>query len=189
MRSWFRFSFARKTNYSRSKTLIGRFSLVTNSTIGNYTYIAFGCRINNAKIGNYCSIGPNVKIGLGSHPLNRVSTNPIFHDKNNPLSLQAEHYRKYKTHDLTTIGSDVWIGANVVILDGLIIGTGSVIGAGSIVTKDVKPYEVVAGVPARHIKPRFSKDVVQRISSIKWYDYDLIEASRMMQTINLNDGE
>jgi len=143
--------------------------LLMKASIGKWTYIQENCRIQNATIGNYCSIAPNVKIGLGIHPLDRFSTSPIFYSSRNVFGLrhmkQKNDVIEFKT---VTIGHDVWIGMNAMILDGVTIGTGAVIAAGAVVTHDVPEYAIVAGVPARIIKYRCSQDTDVKLPDIEW---------------------
>lgn len=155
---------------------------VYNSKVGKCTYISTNSLISNTKIGRYSSIGNWVSIGIGRHPTNFVSTHPLFHSSLVSKSLGFEPYKnvdeKFETHKklmsgfYVEIGSDVWIGDRVLIMDGIKIGDGAVIGAGSIVNKDIEPYEVVAGVPARHIKYRFQKSEIEFLISLKWWEKD-----------------
>lgn len=140
------------------------------SSVGDYTYIGKNSIINNTKIGNYCSIASNVKIVLGKHPLNFFSTSPSIYDK------KAYHYIRDSELEYTddcgnvVIGNDVWIGSNVIILDDVKIGNGVIVAAGSIVTKDVEPYSVVGGVPAKVIKHRFNELKIKKLEESKWWE-------------------
>jgi chloramphenicol O-acetyltransferase type B len=129
--------------------------IVNHSHIGNYTYIGRNSLIQNAIIGNYCSISHDLNCGLGNHPLNLFSTSPIFYRKRNPLHLEiVKENSSFIEYKPISIGHDVWIGARVTILDGINIGNGAVIASGAVVTKDVPPYAIVGGVPARIIRYR-----------------------------------
>ena len=121
--------------------------------IGEYTYIGFNCLITRSIIGRYCSVANNVSIGIGEHKLNRVSTSSLFY-KNAYETL---------TEKDCIIGNDVWIGSNVVIRRGVTIGNGAVIGSNSFVNKDVKPFEIVAGTPAKFIRMRFPDEAIAQI--------------------------
>jgi acetyltransferase-like isoleucine patch superfamily enzyme len=146
---------------------------IIESSIGNYTYLQKSSSIYKTIIGNYCSIASYVSIGLPDHPLSLISTSPVFYDNSQPLPY---FFVKKKTitdiSNVTNIGSDVWIGQGVMIKSGLTIGTGSIIGAGSIVTRDVQPYSIVAGVPARTIRLRFSEKLIIELIDSKWWDED-----------------
>lgn len=158
---------------------IGDDCQITNSTIGKYTYITEGARITMAKIGRYCSIGPRLRIGMGQHPTKDfVSTSPIFYKKNTNINFSYTNFDKFVQHKFVDkkksyfveIGNDVWIGTNVTIMDGIKIGDGSVIGANSLVTKDIPPYAIHAGTPAKLIKNRFSKKNIKYLMNIKWWN-------------------
>lgn len=158
---------------------LGKYSIVfkntvfINSTLGVYSYIQKNSEIVNTKIDKFCSIASNVTIGLGNHPTNLVSTNPTFYDNTQPLMFSFAKDKEYESlSEVTIIESDVWIGQNVMIKSGVTVGVGAVIGAGSVVTKDVEPYSVVGGVPAKHIKYRFEKDIREGLLSSKWWDFD-----------------
>lgn len=142
-------------------------------TIGRYCYaietpkIYFYGGINCAlTIGNFVSIGPNVTIIVGGeHRKDWVSTYPfseIFDGMQEAACIQ--------TKGNIDIGSDVWIGANVTILSGITIGHGSIVGAGSIVTKDVAPYTIVAGNPARMLRKRFLDSTIKKLLALQWWN-------------------
>ncbi|MFT7036925.1 MAG: acetyltransferase-like isoleucine patch superfamily enzyme [Cyclobacteriaceae bacterium] len=147
------------------------FSRIINTTIGSYSYIAYNCVIKNSEIGNFCSIALNVKIGLGYHPLSRISSSPLFYSIKNPLNYSIVKKNSFEDTKNVYIGSDVWIGTGVVILDGIRIENGAIIGANSVVTKNVPPYTVVGGVPAKIIKQRFTQSIIDRLMILKWWDW------------------
>lgn len=146
---------------------------ISETTIGKGTYITKNANISMTTIGKFCSIGPNFMCGWGIHPTNGISTSPCFystmkgHDMN---SFSSDE--KFETRKPITIGNDVFIGANVTILDGVNIGDGAVIGAGAVVVKDVPPYAIVGGVPAKIIKYRFTNETVNKLLKIKWWDFN-----------------
>ncbi len=142
--------------------------------IGKYTY---GYKIKNiekgTKIGAFCSIADGVKIGLINHPIDCVSTNPFLCFKtqgflNDDLEIPLDGH--------VIIKDDVWIGANSIIMPNIVIEKGAVIGAGSVVTKDVMPYEIVAGNPAKHINWRVNDpsdpSLRKKLYSIDWCSWD-----------------
>jgi virginiamycin A acetyltransferase len=156
-------------------------------SIGDYTYIAKNCDISNTIIGKFCSIGPNFCCGLGIHPVNGISTSPMFYStaKQNGTSLTTEN--KTNEYKNSVIGNDVFIGANVTVLDGVIIGDGAVIGAGAVVTKDIPPYAIAVGVPAVVVKYRFEKEQIDKLIKIKWWNFEedkLQEVERNFFDIN-----
>lgn len=145
-------------------------SEVVNSTMGKHSFCGYYCEINNTDVGSFCSIANGVIIGGGAHPIAWVSTSPVFYEGRD--SVKAK-FSTHKRDDVlrTSIGHDVWIGQNAVIKQGVRIGNGAVIGMGAIVTKDVKPYTVVAGNPARKIRKRFTQDIIDDLEAIKWWSF------------------
>jgi len=146
-------------------------SHVTNAIIGKYSYIGNNCFVVTADIGSFCSIADGVRIGGAYHPVERVSTSPVFHQGKNVFGktfslFPIDHLPR------TVIGNDVWIGANVCVKSGVSIGNGAVIGMGSIVTHDVPSYEIWAGNPARCIRKRFESKVAEKLEEINWWDWD-----------------
>lgn len=160
----------------KSKVLRG--CKLSNVNIGDYSYISKGSDINNSKIGRYCSIAPYVKIGFGIHPTNYLSTSPIFYNDNNVFGFSINHDNEFKEFKETNIGNDVWIGLNAIIIDGIKIGDGSIIGAGAVVTKDVEPYSIVGGVPAKLIRYRFNEEKIKRLLDTRWWDYEIYDIKK-----------
>ncbi|MCA0430163.1 MAG: CatB-related O-acetyltransferase [Bacteroidetes bacterium] len=148
---------------------IGNNVMLFNSKIGNYSYINSNSIIRDTKIGNFTSIGPGVKIVLGRHPIHFISTHPSFYSNNKPFTTFTSelHIEEYLP---VTIGNDVWIGEDVLIPGGVKIGDGAVLLARSVVTKDVEPYAVYGGTPAKLIKYRFDKIEIEKLLEIKWWD-------------------
>jgi acetyltransferase-like isoleucine patch superfamily enzyme len=144
--------------------------------VSDFSYISNGSVLNNVELGKFCSIGPRVQIGLGPHPSRVfVSTYPAFYSESNtgcPLRLREN---KIFNDDIpkTIVDNDVWIGANVIIPGGIHIGTGAVVAAGSVVVKDVSPYAIVGGNPAKFIRYRFSDDQIEVLMKSKWWDWPI----------------
>lgn len=154
------------------KNWLGSNVSLMNSSLGKYTYISDDSRVRDSNIGAFCSIGRNVKIGLGFHPINYLSTSPFLYRRNflGIKGLSDEDLFLTEDYKSTDIGNDVWIGDNVVIFGGCKINDGVVIGAGSIVTKDLEPYGIYVGVPAKLIKKRepLSLGIIEGEAS--WWD-------------------
>jgi acetyltransferase-like isoleucine patch superfamily enzyme len=149
--------------------------------MGRYSYIGYGSTVYGANIGRFCSIASGVKIGLGSHPVDMVSTSPLFYSQFNAfredwVGDQAVEF-DYKE---VVIGHDVWIGANAIVMSGVKIGHGAVIAAGAVVTKDVLPYSIVGGVPARLIRNRFSAETIKAIEATNWWRKDCDELKNLL---------
>lgn len=147
---------------------IRRFAKLKNSKIGKYSRVNPNCKLLNTTVGNFTAIGRDTTIGLGRHPMNYVSTQNIFYKRNNLNNdwVKSIDFPALSIH----IGSDVWIGAEAMILDGVTVGDGAVIGARSVVTKDVPPYAVVVGCPAKIIKYRFTPEIIDRLLEVKWWN-------------------
>ncbi|SKB07319.1 CatB-related O-acetyltransferase [Aeromicrobium choanae] len=147
-------------------------------TIGDYTYIGGRSEIravlSSITIGRYCSIGRDVKVFSSgqAHRFDGLSTYPFYVIDR---EVERRHYNVETTD--TTIGNDVWIGSNSIIQAGVTIGDGAVIGAASVVTRDVAPYSIVAGVPARQIGTRFDDGVAAAVAESQWW---LLDHDRLM---------
>jgi acetyltransferase-like isoleucine patch superfamily enzyme len=147
--------------------------LISNTSLGDFTYIAKHTSMQNAQIGKFCCIGPNCNIGLGKHPSkNFVSVHPAFYSINNTINVSFVDSSSFEEFDLVEIGNDVWIGANAIIKDGVKIGNGAIVGAGSVITKDVDDYAIVGGVPAKLIRYRFTKQQIEQLLKIEWWNFD-----------------
>lgn len=157
------------------KTKIGKKVIIRSGSeigqieIGDYSYIS-GPRayVECAKIGKYCSIARQTIIGVSDHDYKWVTTSPVAHCKiYGFVDIDKEQLQKSPP----VIGNDVWIGANAIIFRGVHVGDGAVVAAGSVVTKDVPPYAIVGGVPAKIIKKRFSEDIIHDLLEIRWWDW------------------
>ncbi len=146
-------------------------SLVVSSVFKKHSFCGYDCEIINAEIGSFCSISSNVKIGGGMHPVSWVGMSPVFYKGRDSVKTKFSEFERSDAL-YTQIGNDVWIGQNVLIKQGVTIGHGAVVGMGSVVTKDVLPYSIVAGNPARLIRKRFSEDIIIALLEIKWWDFN-----------------
>lgn len=143
-------------------------STVINSTFDRHSFCGYDCLFNNCDVGAFTSIANNVRVGGSYHPMEYVSTSPVF------LSHRDSVKAKLARHDFrvsirTLIGCDVWIGDGVLVKSGVTIGHGAVVGMGTVVTKDVPPYSVYCGNPGKVVKMRFNDDIIQRMLSSEWW--------------------
>lgn len=163
---------------------IRAFCIIENSIIGINADIDRGTSIHFATIGNYCSISSGCFIGMPSHPLTYFSSSSRFFD------IEKGYKKEDKTSSFyfdpyleTVIGNDVWIGNGVKIKSGVKIGDGAVVGAGAVVTKDIPPYSIVAGVPARTIRMRFSPKTINYLENNAWWNKNEKAIKRDMSII------
>lgn len=139
--------------------------------IGKYSYIGNNSFVSDTDIGSFTSISTDCYIGGTSHPTDWVSTSPVFHKWENIMKKNFARH-EFEIFKRTTIGNDVWIGNRVMIKAGVKIGDGAVVGMGSIVTKDIGPYEIWAGNPARLIRKRFDDETIDALEKMKWWEWD-----------------
>jgi virginiamycin A acetyltransferase len=169
----------REGNHISKKARIDDPSRIYNTVIGDYSYVSVNSRISETTIGKFCSIGPNLICGWGIHPLNGITTSPMFYSNINQNGYSYVKEPKIQERKQIRIGHDVFIGMNVTILDGVIIGNGAVIGAGSVVTGNIPNYAIAAGVPAKVIKYRFDEDTICKLIDCSWWDWDEKELYRI----------
>ncbi|MCI5164699.1 MAG: antibiotic acetyltransferase [Candidatus Electrothrix sp. GM3_4] len=146
--------------------------ILVDSKLGGFSYLSSDTRVFYTEIGKFCCIGPQCIVGgIGRHPVNYLSTHPIFYSLRKQVGITFAAESDFEELPPVKIGNDVWVGLRSVILDGVTVGDGAIIAAGSVVTKDVPPYAIVGGVPAKLIRTRFDNDVIDRLNKLKWWDY------------------
>lgn len=151
------------------KTSVGLNSVIKDhAQMGDYSYINSNTVIGEKVIiGKYCSIAYNCQIGLNEHPINFISTSPHIYGRKSILGINTS-WKEFGKE--TKIGNDVWVGSNAVIVQGVKVGDGAIVASGAVVTKDVPPYAIVGGVPAKEIKFRFDDKQIDYLLSLKWWD-------------------
>ncbi|WP_408008183.1 DapH/DapD/GlmU-related protein [Pseudalkalibacillus sp. A8] len=154
-------------------TELGPNTWIEESRFGDYSYTAGDAQIIYAEIGKFCSIASHVRINPGNHPMWRVTQHHMtyrckqyrFDDRDD------EDFFDWRRAHKVRIGHDVWIGHGAVIMPGVSIGTGAVIGAGAVVTKDIPPYMIAVGIPAKPLRERFPKDIAEKLLQIEWWNW------------------
>ena len=152
---------------------IGANAAIADSCLGDYTYIGPQSSLTHTTVGKFCSIAPQVNIGTGSHPARTfVSSHPALYLSRPGIGWSLANHDYHTEFAQTIIGNDVWIGVGATILDGLQIGDGAIVGAGAVVVKDIEPYTIWGGVPAKLIRRRFSDDEIEYLLGFRWWDRD-----------------
>lgn len=156
-----------------SWTDIGPNCGISESSIGDYTYAAGDVSIIYSTVGKFCSIASHVRLNPGNHPMHRVTQHHMTY-RRRMFGLgdedDAEFFAWRRAHRVT-IGNDVWIGHGAIVMPGVSVADGAVIGSGAVVTKDVAPYTIVGGVPAKLIRERFTREIADRIAATAWWDW------------------
>jgi phosphonate metabolism protein (transferase hexapeptide repeat family) len=153
-------------------TEVGPNTKIIETSMDDYSYAIDNCNIIYARIGKFCSIASHVRINPGNHPLQR----PVLHhftyrSYQFGLGEDDEEFFNWRRSFGVEIGHDVWIGHGAVILPGVRIGSGAAIGAGAVVTKDVPDFSIMAGVPAKPLRERFSSDIQAALLKISWWHW------------------
>lgn len=143
------------------------------ASLGDYSYLGENCEVADAEIGKFTAIANAVRIGAPNHPMGRASQHrftyvPEYYEA---TASRDRDFFADRRGDRVIVGNDVWIGHAAILLPGVTVGDGAVIGAGAVVSRDVAPYTIVGGVPARPIRKRFDDAVAQSLRRIAWWDW------------------
>lgn len=160
-------------SYAGEWTSIGPRNKIIESEIGDYTYTVDDVTINYSEVGKFTSIASHVTINPSMHPMERVTQHHMTYRRMdyNLADSDDQSLFDWRRANRVTIGHDVWIGHGAIVMKGVHVGNGAVIGSGAVVTKDVEPYSIVVGVPAKPIKTRFPKEIVDQLLQIAWWDW------------------
>jgi phosphonate metabolism protein (transferase hexapeptide repeat family) len=162
----------RKATIGRHCELLERTN-IHDAEIGDFSYLGPDCIVADAQIGRFCAIAARVRIGAPNHPIERPSLHRFTYcpEYYSATASRDAAFFAARRDDRVTIGNDVWIGHAVTVLPGVTVGDGAVLAAGAVVAKDVAPYTIVGGVPARVIRERFSRDIAERLARIAWWEW------------------
>jgi acetyltransferase-like isoleucine patch superfamily enzyme len=181
--------------------MVGPDSRLASSRLGNCSYVSNRVELYRCTVGAFTSIGPRVKTVHGVHPTQLVSSHPAFYSPLKQCGRSFSTEEKFPEFKFLAddpafqvgLGSDVWIGADTLILEGVRIGHGAIVAAGAVVTKDVAPYAICGGVPARTIRSRFDDSTVEKLLRIAWWDWplstlesrapDFLDLQRFLETV------
>lgn len=160
-------------SYLGEWTDIGPNCTIVESLIGDYTYAAGDVSIIYSRVGKFCSIASHVRLNPGNHPMHRVTQHHMTYRRRmfGFAETDDQEFFNWRRAHPVTIGHDVWIGHGAIVLPGVSVGDGAAIGAGAVVTKDVDPYVIVGGVPAKPIRERFPRHVAEQLQAIAWWDW------------------
>lgn len=175
-------SYLNKGSVLEGRNYIGKDTVLSNVRVGYGTTVNSGSDLADTVIGKFTSLGAGVSTALGSHPIDgkHAALHTSFYSSKNIHGFSytakdtyaCEKYLDEKNGIRVMIGNDVWIGNRVILIEGVKIGDGAVVAAGAVVTKDVEPYSVYGGVPARKLKDRFPQDKIEKLLELKWWDMD-----------------
>lgn len=154
-------------------TEIGAQTEIISSRVGDYSYLCDRCHVMYAQIGKFCSIANHVRINPSNHPTWRA-TQHHFTYRSSQFGMGEDDaaFFEWRREHPVILGHDVWLGHGVLIMPGVTVGTGAVVGSGAVVTRDVAPYAMVAGVPAKPLKERFSRDIQDKLLALAWWDWE-----------------
>jgi len=155
-------------------TEVGARTSFTDSVLGDYSYVVNDAEVITTEVGKFCSIAAMTRLNPGNHPMWRATQSHVVYRASRYFDGEDDEsaFFDWRRAHPVKIGHDVWIGHGAIVLPGRTVGTGAVIAAGAIVTKDVAPYQIVAGVPARPMRRRFPPSIADRLEMLAWWDWE-----------------
>ncbi|MEO1249747.1 MAG: DapH/DapD/GlmU-related protein [Pseudomonadota bacterium] len=162
-------------------TAVGARTSFIDSTMADYSYVVTDAGIMGTTIGKFCSIAAQTRLNPGNHPTWRASQHHfLYRARSYQLGEDESDFFAWRASHPVTVGHDVWMGHGVIVLPGVTVGNGAVLAAGAVVSKDVEPYTIVGGVPAKPIKRRFEPAIADRLQALAWWDWG---HNRLAQTL------
>lgn len=154
-------------------TEVGEHSYFENTVLGDYSYTGPYGFFQNTLVGKFANIAAQVRIGPTMHPMDRPTLHHFTYRRRmyGLDEVDDAEFFAWRRAQVARVGHDTWIGHGVTVMPGVTVGDGAVVGSGAVVTKDVEPFTVVAGVPARVIKRRFDPDIAGRLTALAWWDW------------------
>ena len=171
------------------RCFLQRNCMVYDSRLGRYSYAGKNATIWHADIGSFCSLSWNISIGGANHDYTRLTTHSFLYDREDFDLMPPEEPGYDRFAQPCVIGHDVWIAANACVMRGVTVGTGAVIAAGAVVTRDVPPYAIAAGVPARVVKYRFSPEIIARLLASAWWELPAADIRENFSIFNAQPDE
>lgn len=154
-------------------TEIGPQTEIISSTIGDYSYLCDRCHVMYTRIGKFCSIANHSRLNPSNHPTWRATQHHFtYRSSKFGMGPDDDEFFAWREKHSVVLGHDVWIGHGALVMPGVTVGTGAVVASGAVVTKDVPPYAIVAGVPAKPLKYRFPSEIQEKLLVLAWWDWE-----------------
>lgn len=153
-------------------TEVGRDTTLIEATLGDYSYVMDRCHLMHAHVGRFVSIANHARLGPSNHPTWRASQHHFtYRSAAYGLGEDDLDFFAWRRNDPVHVGHDVWIGHGAVVLPGVSVASGAVVAAGAVVSRDVPPYRIVGGVPAKTLKARFPEEIARQLLDLAWWDW------------------